>query len=77
VSTTINYTLVTEFIVQSEFAEQIAEALKILKIGISNGPHLFMTDYCEAEQITINPIFHKSNVYLCDFHHKQEYQGLL
>ena len=52
VKTNVNYSVVAEFIVQSESAEQIAEALAIIKNWNPEwSPPFFMTDYSEAEQI--------------------------
>ena len=73
--TNVNYSVVAEFIVQSESAEQIAEALAIIKNWNPEwSPPFFMTDYSEAEQIAINQMFPNSTVYLCDFHHEQAWK---
>jgi len=75
VHTNVNYTVVPEFIVQSESAEQIAEALNIVKDWNPEWcPPFFMIDYFEAEQTAINQVFPNSNVYLCDFHREQAWQ---
>ena len=73
--TNVNYTVVVEFIVQSESAEQIPEALAIIKSWNPEWSQpLFMTDYSEAEQLTINQFFPNSIVYLCNFHHEQTWE---
>ena len=75
VKTNVNYSVVAEFIVQSESAEQIAEALAIIKNWNPEwSPPFFMTDYSEAEQIAINQVFPNSTVYLCDFHREQAWE---
>ena len=75
VHTNVNYTVVAEFIVQSESAEQIAEALTIIKSWNPEwSPPLFMTDYSEADQLAINQVFPNSIVYLCDFHREQAWE---
>ena len=75
VKTNVNYSVVAEFIVQSESAEKIAEALAIIKNWNPEwSPPFFMTDYSEAEQIAINQVFPNSTVYLCDFHREQAWE---
>ena len=50
VKTNVGYTAVADFVLQSETAEQIAEALKILSSWNPKWqPPYFMTDYSEAE----------------------------
>ena len=74
VKTNVNYTVVAEFIVQSEGAENIAEALRIIKNWNTNWcPPFFMMDYSDAEQLAINTVFPQCTVYLCDFHREQSW----
>ena len=54
VKTNVGYSVVGEFIVQSETTEQITEALEILS---SWNPKFFMTDYPEAEIGAITSVF--------------------
>ena len=64
----MNSAVVAEFVVQSEAAEYISEAISIIKQWNPKwSPPFFMTDYSEAEQLAINAIFPDSVVYLCDF----------
>lgn len=75
VRTNVNYTVVAEFIIQSESAEQIAEALSIIKDWNPKwSPPFFMSDYSEAEQLAINTVFPHCTVYLCDFHREQAWE---
>ena len=61
--------------VQSETADQIAEALSILSSWNREGqPPYFMTDYSEAEIGTITTVFPNCQIYLCDFHREQSWE---
>ena len=72
VPTNVNYTTVAEFVVQSEAAECISEALSIIKQWNPKwSPPFFMTDYSDAEQLAVNTVFPDCTVYLCDFHREQ------
>ena len=72
VPTNVNYTVVAEFVTQSETAENIAEALSVIKQwNVAWSPPFFMTDNSEAEQLAITNIFADCEIYLCDFHHEQ------
>ena len=53
--------MVVEFVVQSENAENISEAL------LKWCPAYFMTDYSVAELVALEEVFPTSTVYLCDF----------
>ena len=54
----MNYAVVAEFVVQSEAAEYISEAISIIKQWNPKwSPPFFMTDYSEAEQLAISAIF--------------------
>ena len=72
VATNVGYTVVAEFCTQSERAEDIAEALGLLKdYNPLWKPSHFMTDYSEAELLAIEQIFPNVRSYLCDFHREQ------
>ena len=69
----MNYTVVAEFIVQSESSSEIACALEIIKQWNPKWePPLFMSDYSEAEQLSIAQVFPYSKFYLCDFHQNEQ-----
>ena len=68
----MGYSVVAEFVVQSESAESIAEPLGMLKQWNPNWkPQYFMTDYSEAELVALESVFPTTTVYLCDFHREQ------
>lgn len=74
VKTNVGYSVVAEFIVQSETAENIAEALTMLKQwNPAWSPRYFMTDYSEAEIVALEEVFPSTSVYLCDFHREQSW----
>ena len=57
VPTNVNYTVVAEFVTQSETAENIAEALSVIKQwNVALSPPFFMTDNSEAEQLAITNV---------------------
>ena len=61
-----------EFVIQSETAESISEALAKLKVWNPNWcPLYFMSDYSEAELVALEEVFPATTVYLCDFHREQ------
>ena len=75
VRTNVGYQVVGEFITQSETAEQIAEALTILKSwNPSWNPPYFMVDYSDAELGAIEQVFPHCKVFLCDFHREQAWE---
>ena len=75
VRTNVNYVVVAEFIVQSESANEIADALNIIKQWNPKwSPPFFMSDYSEAEQLAITQAFPQCTVYLCDFHREQAWE---
>ena len=75
VRTNVGYMVVAEFIIQSESAEEISEALSILKQWNPNWkPKYFMSDYSEAELCAIEQVFPGCKVYLCDFHREQAWE---
>ena len=75
VRTNVNYAVVAEFIVQSELANEIADALRIIKQWNPEwNPPFFMSDYSEAEHLAITQVFPQCTVYLCDFHREQAWE---
>jgi len=71
VKTNIGYSVVGEFIVLSESAEDIQEALSVLQEwNTSWKPQYVMVDYCKAEIET----FTGCCVYICDFHREQAWE---
>lgn len=72
VRTNAGYTVVAEFIVQTETVICIEEALGVLKKWNPNwNPKFFMCDYSEAEISSIEAVFPEAVVYICDFHREQ------
>ena len=72
VRTNVGYSVVAEFVIQSENKENIEEALKILKEWNPGwNPRFFMSDYSEAELSAVESVFPSTKVYLCDFHREQ------
>ena len=72
VRTNVGYSVVAEFIVQSETTENILEALSILKAWNPTWqPKYFMCDYSESELAALETAFPGVIVYLCDFHREQ------
>ncbi len=75
VKTNVGYTAVADFVLQSETAEQIREALQILSSWNPTWqPPYFMVDYSEAEIEAIQGTFPACKVYLCDFHREQAWE---
>ena len=73
VRTNVGYSVVGEFIVQSENTENIREAIEVLKKWNPKWkPKYFMTDYLEAELTAIETAFPATKTYLCDFHREQD-----
>ena len=69
VRTNVGYSVVAEFVTQSETAHQIGEALQIIKKWNPKwNPAFFMSDYSEAELLAIEQVFPESKTFLCDFH---------
>ncbi len=72
VKTNVGYSVVAEFVVQSETSENIREALlKLKEWNPTWCPSYFMTDYSEAELMALEQVFPTTTVYLCDFHREQ------
>ena len=75
VKTNVGYSVVGEFVVQSETTEQVAEALSILSSWNPEWqPPFFMTDFSEAEIGAISAVFPSCQSYLCDFHREQSWE---
>ena len=72
VRTNVGYSVVALFIVQSESAECIAEALNVLREWNCNwNPTFFLSDFSEAEFTALKQSFPSTTVYGCDFHREQ------
>ena len=72
VRTNTRYIIVAEFIVQSESADSILEAIKIIRQWNPMWkPNFFLCDYSDAEIAAIEQAFPGILVYLCDFHREQ------
>ena len=72
VKTNIGYSVVAEFVVQSETKENISEAFGVvLSWNPKWNPPFFMTDYSEAEIGANETVFPSCKVYICDFHREQ------
>ena len=72
VRTNAGYIVVAEFIVQTETATHIQEALTILKgWNPTWHPNFIMCDYSEAEIMAMESAFPLTTVYICDFHREQ------
>ena len=68
----MGYTPIADFVVQSETGIQIKETLKVLTSwNLDWKPKYSMRDFSDAEIVAVEPVFPESQVYLCDFHHKQ------
>ena len=75
VKTNVNYTVVAEFVLQTENSDHIFEALSIIKSWTPNwDPKYFITDYLDAEMSAINKFFPKTQLYLCEFHREQAWE---
>ena len=72
VRTNVGYSVVAQFIVQSESVECISEALNVLKEWNSNwNPPFFLCDFSDAEFSALKQAFPSTTVYGCDFHREQ------
>ena len=61
----MNYTVVAEFVIQSENIDNIIEALSIIKSWTHSwDPKYFITDYSDAEMSAINMCFPKTQLSL-------------
>ena len=70
---TVNgYSVVSEFVVQSETKDSIFEALKMISTWNPTwNPEFFMTDYSESETGAIIDAFPNYKTYICYFHREQ------
>ena len=65
----MGYSVVAQFIVQSESMECISETLNVLKELKSNwNPPFFLCDFSDAEFSALKQAFPSTTVYGCDFH---------
>ena len=72
VKTNVSYTVVAEFIIQSETSNHILEALSMIKSwNPSWEPEYFMMDYSDAEMAAVRDLFPSTQIYLCEFHREQ------
>ena len=72
VKTNVGYSVVSEFVVQSETKDSISEALNIIsRWNPTWNPEFFMTDYSESEIGAITNVFPNCKTYICDFHREQ------
>ena len=75
VRTNAGYCVVAEFIIQSESATNIIEALQLIASWNPQWkPQFFMTDCSEAEISALESCFPSATVYLCDFHREQAWE---
>lgn len=75
VKTNVSYSVVAEFIIQSETKDDIFEALSVLKLWNPDWePKFFLTDYSDAEIGAINKLFPMTQVYMCEFHREQAWE---
>lgn len=75
VKTNVNYSVVAEFIIQSEATGMIFEALSIIKSWNPGwNPNFFITDYSDAEMSAIKMLLPNTKLYLCDFHREQAWE---
>ena len=75
VKTNVNYTVVAEFIIQSETTEMIFEALSVIKSwNPAWSPNYFITDYSDVEMGAIKKLLPDTQLYLCDFHREQSWE---
>ena len=72
VRTNVGYSVVSEFILESESTENISEAMQILHSWNPEwNPKFWMCDYSEAEISALECCFPDTTIYLCDFHREQ------
>ena len=75
VRTNVGYTVVAEFMCQTDDQASISEALAILrKWNPVWNPSYLMVDYSSAEIGAIEERFPESLIYICDFHRIQALQ---
>eukprot|EP00057_Strongylocentrotus_purpuratus_P015225 XP_011669699.1 PREDICTED: uncharacterized protein LOC105440834 [Strongylocentrotus purpuratus] len=76
VKTNVGYSVVAQFVVQSETREVIVKGLKMISEWMAEDqlkwePSAFMTDFSEREIYAIEEVFPAAKVFLCDFHREQ------
>ena len=75
VRTNVGYSVVSEFILESESTENISEAMQILHSWNPEwNPKFWMCDYSEAEISALECCFPDITIYLCDFHWEQAWE---
>ena len=75
VKTNVSYSVVAKFIVQSESAENIREALTVISSWNPKWqPRFFLTDHSDAEVGTVEKVFTSTQLYLCEFHREQAWE---
>jgi len=75
VRTNVGYSVVSEFILESESTENISEAMQILHSWNPEwNPKFWMCDYSEAEISALECCFPDTTIYLCDFHREQAWE---
>ena len=68
VKTNVCFSVVAEFIIQSETSEDIYEALSVVKTWNPNwNPKFYLLDYSDPEIAAVNKLFPATEVYLCEF----------
>ena len=68
----MDYSVVAQFIAQSETMGCISEALNVLKEWNSNwNPPFFLCDFSDAELLALKQAFPCTTVYGRDFHREQ------
>ena len=67
--------VVAEFIIQSESAEQISVALAVIKrLNPTWNPSYFMMNYSDAEMAAVQNVFPSTQIFVCDFHCEQAWE---
>jgi len=75
VKTNVSYSVVAEFVTQSETIDDIHEALSVIKLWNPDWePKFFLTDYSDVEIGAINKLFPMTQVYMCEFHREQAWE---
>ncbi len=75
VKTNVAYSVVAEFIIQSEMSEDIYEALSVLKKWNPTwNPKFYLLDYSDAEIAAVKKLFPDTEVFLCEFHREQAWE---
>ena len=73
--TNVDYTVVAEFVIESENTDQIFETLSVIKLWKPSWyPKYFISDYSKAEMRAINMLFPETQLYFCEFHREQAWE---